>query len=70
MVIYYATSNRKHLVTSGCAVTFSPGRRNAPMLEGYKKSDPERNESVEYGPATEKEPRFSQVPGKVYSCSA
>ena len=37
--------------------------------EGIKRSEPQRNESVEHGPTTEKEPRFSQPPGKVYTRS-
>ena len=64
------SQSKKHLATFGCAVTSSLGRRKAPMLEGYKKSEPQRNESVEYGPATEKEPRFSQASSKVYARSA
>ena len=69
MVIYFATSNRKQLATSGYVATFSPGRRNAPMLEKYKRSELQRSKSVEYGLATEKEPQFSQAPGKVYAHS-
>ena len=38
-----------------------------PMSEGYKKSEPQKNKSVEYGPATEKKTRFSQASGKVYT---
>ena len=33
-----------------------------------KRGEPQRNKSVEYGPATEKEPRVLQAPGKLYSC--
>ena len=65
----YLLSNRKHVATSGCAVTSSLGRRNALMSEKYNKSEPQRNESVEHGPATEKEPRLFEAPGKVYTSS-
>ena len=34
-----------------------------------KRSEPQINESVEYGPATEKQSRFPQAPGKVYTRS-
>ena len=70
MVIYYAISNRKQLATSGYVATFSPRRRDAPMSEKYKRDKLQRNKSFEYGPVTEKEPRFSQAPGKVYPHSA
>ena len=43
--------------------------RTGPMSEKYKRSELQRNKSVEYGPATEKEPRFSQAPSKVYARS-
>ena len=56
MVIHYAISNRKQLATFGCAITSSLGRRNAPVLEGYKKSEPLESTSLEHGPATETEP--------------
>ena len=55
--------------TSGCTATSSLGRRNAPMLEGYKKSEPLQSTSVEHGPATEKEPRLFEATGKVYTRS-
>ena len=38
MATCYATSNRKHLPTSGCAQTFSLGRLSSPMSERYKKA--------------------------------
>ena len=37
--------------------------------KSIKRGEPQRNKSVEYGPATEKEPRFPQAPGKVYARS-
>ena len=39
------------------------------MLEGYKKIEPLQFTSVEHGPATEKEPRLPEAPGKVYTRS-
>ena len=38
--------------------------------KSIKRSEPQRNKSVEHGPATEKEPRFSQAPNEVYTRSA
>ena len=37
--------------------------------KSIKRSEPQRNGSVENGPASEKEPRLFEAPGKVYTRS-